>query len=189
LAALCKFETLFPIGWKPEATVGRPSTSGSSTKAARACPPMWICLAPGTPPPICQRRGNACRRRGRPPIDQRLFKRQSRSFLQGKPRFSPVCNKSTLSGRRRSNPSPCVSSSNSVPSTPRLLGRRGPDSSMSAACACRSRLGLRFWPGASAPWRRARRPMPRPAGRSLLSLHRDARGLDAARTSPGSGAR
>jgi hypothetical protein len=96
----------------------------------------------------------------------------------------------TLSGRRRSNPRRCASSSNSASSTPGLLGRRGPDSLMSAACACRSPPAAhRFWPGASAPRRGARRPMPRPAGRSLLSLYRDARGLDVARTSPGSGAR
>ena len=62
-------------GRRPAATIAPPSTSGSSMKAARACPPIPIWPAPGTPPPICPRRANAS---GGNQVDRLTDQRSSR---------------------------------------------------------------------------------------------------------------
>ena len=157
-------------GQPPAATVAPPLTSGSSMKAARACPPISICLALGTPRPIYRRPANAWRRRGLALIDRRLFRRRSRSSPSAKSRLRLACNKSISSGRRLSNPRLYASLSSSVSLALAIRARSGAGLSTLAACACHSRRALRIWLGASLRWREVRRAILCPAGRSLRSL-------------------
>ena len=157
-------------GQPPAVTVAPPLTSGSSMKAARACPPISICLALGTPRPIYRRPANAWRRRGLALIDRRLFRRRSRSSPSAKSRLRLACNKSISSGRRLSNPRLYASLSSSVSLALAICARSGAGLSTLAACACHSRRALRIWLGASLRWREVRRAILCPAGRSLRSL-------------------
>ena len=158
-------------GRPPAATVAPPSTSGSSMKAARACPPISICLAPGTPRPICRRPANAWRRPGlradRPalvqapeplfPLEQNLacaWLATSRSRLD-------------VASRTRGCTLLCRTP---YPWRSRIRARSGAGLSTLAACACHSRRALRIWLGASPRWREVRRAILCPAGRSLRSL-------------------
>ena len=168
-ATWCKL----PFGMReqpPAAIVAPPLTSGSSMKAARACPPISICLALGTPRPIYRRPANAWRRRGLALIDRRLFRRRSRSSPSAKSRLRLACNKSISSGRRLSNPRLYASLSSSVSLALAIRARSGAGLSTLAACACHSRRALRIWLGASLRWREVRRAILCPAGRSLRSL-------------------